>query len=111
MGFQSMASAAALSFECCQRVWDAFGYEDAEGQEHHGIEWGGYEPGKQIALVQSKTGNSVALPLTIEVSGEIVRLYPDLEDELARTPPSSNATVFCAGEWWTHLGSNQGPAD
>lgn len=93
MGFQSMATAAALSFECCQRVWDAFGFEDAEGEERRGIEWAGYEPGKQIALVQSKTGNAVVLPLTIEVAGESVRLYPDLEDELARTPRTADVIV------------------
>ncbi|MCC2978827.1 hypothetical protein [Sphingomonas sp. IC4-52] len=93
MGFQSMATAAALSFECCQRVWDAFGFEDAEGEERRGIEWAGYEPGKQIALVQSKTGNAVVLPLTIEVAGESIRLYPDLEDELARTPRTADVIV------------------
>ncbi|WP_143559576.1 hypothetical protein [Sphingomonas dokdonensis] len=93
MGFQSMATAAALSFECCQRVWDAFGFEDAEGEERRGIEWSGYEPGKQIALVQSKTGNAVVLPLAINVAGESVRLYPDLEDELARTPRTADVIV------------------
>jgi hypothetical protein len=89
MGFQSMATAAALAFECCQRVWDVFGFEDPEGVEHRGIEWAGYQPGVQIALVQSKTGNAVVLPLTVEVPGddgaaESVQLYPELEEELAR---------------------------
>lgn len=93
MGFQSMATAAALSFECCQRVWDAFGFTDSDGQEHRGIEWAGYEPGKQIALVQSKTGNAVVLPLTIAVGDELVRLYPDLEDELERTPRTASVIV------------------
>ena len=27
------------------------------------------------------------------------------------TPPQWKTFVFCGGEWWTHLGSNQGPAD
>ncbi len=93
MGYQSMATAAALSFECCQRVWDAFGYEDPEGIKHRGIEWAGYQPGEQISLIQSKTGNAVVLPLTIEVAGEVVRLYPDLEDELARTPRTADVIV------------------
>ncbi len=53
----------------------------------------GYQPGEQIALVQSKTGNTVVLPLTIEVGGEVVRLYPDLEDELARTPRTADVIV------------------
>lgn len=86
MGYQSMATAAALAFECCQRVWDVFGFEDAEGVEHRGIAWSGYAPGDQISLVQSKTGNAVVLPLMIDVAGESVHLYPDLEAELARTP-------------------------
>ncbi|MCI1143091.1 hypothetical protein MOP88_13605 [Sphingomonas sp. WKB10] len=86
MGYQSMATAAALTFECCQRVWDVFGFEDAEGVEHRGIAWSGYAPGDQISLVRSKTGNVVVLPLMIDVAGEGVHLYPDLEAELARTP-------------------------
>ena len=86
MGYQSMATAAALAFECCQRVWDVFGFEDSEGVEHRGIAWSGYAPGDQISLVQSKTGNAVVLPLMIDVAGEGVHLYPDLEAELARTP-------------------------
>jgi len=75
MGFQSMATAAARSFECCQRVCGAFGFEDAEdaedaeGAERCGIAWAEYQPGKQIAVVQSKTGNPVVLPLAIEVGG------------------------------------------
>ena len=90
LGFQSMATAAALAFECCQRVWDVFGFEDPEGVEHRGIEWAGYEAGKQIALAQSKTGNAVILPLSIVAPGEdgtpgSIGLYPELEEELARS--------------------------
>lgn len=90
MGFQSMATAAALCFECCQRVWDAFGFEDPDGKEHRGIEWAGYRPGEEISLVQSKTGNPVTLPLSIVVTGEdgkpeTVLLYPELEEELSRS--------------------------
>lgn len=90
LGFQSMATAAALCFECCQRVWDVFGFEDPDGQEHRGIAWSGYWPGEVIRLVQSKTGNSVTLPLSIVVSDEDgkpepVSLYPELEEELGRS--------------------------
>lgn len=88
LGFQSMATAAALAFETCQRVWDVFGFEDPDGVVHRGIEWEGYRPGAEIALRQSKTGNLVVLPLMIEVPGddgevERVALYPELEEELA----------------------------
>lgn len=43
--------------------------------------------------MQSKTGNPVVLPLSIDVAGERVRLYPDLEDELARTPRVADVIV------------------
>jgi hypothetical protein len=90
MGYQSMATAAALCFECCQRVWDAFGFEDPDKVKRRGIEWAGYKPGVEIALIQSKTGNAVTLPLFVVVRGEdgkpeSVPLYPELEDELARS--------------------------
>lgn len=88
MGLQSMATAAALAFEGCQRVWDVFGFDDPDGREHRGIPWAGYRPGEEIVLVQGKTGNDVALPLFIEIRGpdgkERVALYPELEEELAR---------------------------
>lgn len=72
------------------------GFEDPDGVEHRGIEWAGYEPGVQIALVQSKTGNPVVLPLSIDVpagSGgmERVALYPELEEELARARAAAPA--------------------
>jgi integrase len=100
LGFQSMATAAALCFECCQRVWDAFGFEDPDGVERRGIEWAGYQPGVAISLIQSKTGNPVVLPLSIDVAGigdepgERVSLYPELEEELAR----SRAVVAAGAE-------------
>jgi site-specific recombinase XerC len=93
MGYQSMATAAALAFECCQRVWDVFGFEDADGVEHRGIAWAGYQPGEQISLIQSKTGNAVVLPLMIDVAGEGVHLYPDLEAELRRTTVKGDTIV------------------
>jgi conjugative relaxase-like TrwC/TraI family protein len=34
-------------------------------------------------LIQNKTGNEVVLELSIEVDGEVLPLYPELEDELA----------------------------
>lgn len=93
MGYQSMATAAALCFECCQRVSDAFGYEALQPEDQSGgperhILWSGYVPGEHITLIQSKTGNPVLLPLTVEVAGEgggveRVSLYPELEEELA----------------------------
>ena len=90
LGFQSMATAVALCYECCQRVWDAFGFGDPDGVERRGIEWAGYRPGEEISLAQSKTGNPVTLPLSIVVTGEdgkpeTVSLYPELEEELARS--------------------------
>ncbi|MES3152552.1 hypothetical protein [Sphingomonas faeni] len=106
LGFQSMATAAALCFECCQRVWDAFGFEDPDGVERRGIEWAGYRPGVAISLVQSKTGNPVVLPLSIAVAGigdepgELVSLYPELEEELARSRAvvAADATVIVLEE-------------
>jgi len=72
------------------------GFEDPDGVEHRGIEWASYEPGVQIALVQSKTGNPVVLPLSIDVPAdgggtERVALYPELEEELARARASAPA--------------------
>ncbi len=106
LGFQSMATAAALCFECCQRVWDAFGFEDPDGIERRGIEWAGYRPGVAISLVQSKTGNPVVLPLSVDVAGigdepgEQVSLYPELEEELARSRAvvAADATVIVLEE-------------
>lgn len=94
LGFQSMATAAALAFECCQRTWDVFGFEDPDGKKVRGIAFDGYRPGEEITLVQSKTGNPVTLPLFTEAPGEDGRLervplYPELEDELALAMLSS----------------------
>jgi len=86
LGWQSMATAAALCFELCQRVWDAFGFVDEEGKERRGFRWSDYLPGESITVIQSKTGKEVPVPLVEEVDGEPVRLFPTLEEELARTP-------------------------
>ncbi|WP_419827698.1 tyrosine-type recombinase/integrase [Sphingomonas sp.] len=84
LGRQSMATAAALCFEGCQRVTDAFGFVDPDGHER-GIRWSGYRPGGELRLIQSKTGNAVEIPLTDTIGGEVVALYPELEEEMART--------------------------
>lgn len=93
-GAQSMATAAALAFELVRRVSDVFGYV-TPGEEPGGIYWEDYEPGEMIALRQSKTGKRQLIPLrgepdpdsdVEEVRTRGALLYPDLEDELARTP-------------------------
>lgn len=94
LGFQSMATAAALCFECCQRVSDAFGYVDPDEPDRAAIVWEGYKAGEKIGLIQAKTGNIVTLPLYIEVPAdgggvERVALYPELEEELALTRAAS----------------------
>ncbi len=96
LGFQSMATAAALCFECCQRVSDAFGYVDPDQPDRAAIVWEGYRAGEEVTLIQAKTGNPVTLPLFIETVGddgaaERVPLYPELEEELARSRPVANA--------------------
>lgn len=95
MGRPSMAAAAALAFECCQRAWDVFGFVDEDQSLDRGIKWRDYIPGISLRLVQSKTGVSLLLPLShmVEHVGEdgksvkeLVQLYPELEEELARLP-------------------------
>lgn len=88
MGYQNMAAAAALCFEACQRVSQVFGlWADDEAVKEGrdppaGLQWSVYKPGVAMALIQRKTGNPVWLDLSIEVEGEAVQLYPDLEREL-----------------------------
>lgn len=91
MGKQSMATAAALCFECCQRVTDAFGFEDPDGLITRGFYWDDYVPGVRISVVQSKTGKLITLPLVDGEGEDAVPLYPELEEELARTPRSGGA--------------------
>ncbi|TVV74734.1 tyrosine-type recombinase/integrase [Sphingomonas solaris] len=90
LGFQSMATAAALAFELVQRVWDAFGIPDPKSpgdtQEEvdRGIKWEDYRAGRDIVVVQSKTGKRIKLPLVdVMPDGERVPLYPELEAQLA----------------------------
>jgi hypothetical protein len=89
LGYPSMAAAAALCFEGCQRVWDVFGFEDPDKRKVRGIFWSDYKPGEKISLIQSKTGKVITLPLTETFDGEVTRLYPELEDELASLPRTS----------------------
>lgn len=98
MGKQSMATAAALAFEGCQRVWDVFGFEDTDGRKDRGIKWADYAESVTIGLVQSKTGNVVELPLVEVVKGEggkreRIDLYPELEEELKRTPRTDDGVI------------------
>lgn len=86
MGFQCMATAATLSFELCQRVWDVFGFVDEDGLKKRGFQWADYKPAVQISYQQSKTRKAMVIPLSVTVDGEDVPLFPELELELSRTP-------------------------
>lgn len=83
MGRPSMAVAAAICFEGCQRVYDAFGFEDPDNRIKRGVKWGGYRPGVLIGLIQSKTGNVVDIPLADGEGDDRVELYPELEAAIA----------------------------
>lgn len=94
LGYQSMATAAALAFELVQRVWDVFGIPDPAERSPggrppsiRGIRWRDYEAGVAITICQSKTGKRLRIPLAEQLGeGERVSLYPELEKELSRTP-------------------------
>lgn len=86
LGWQSMATAAALSFELCQRVWEVFGFIDPDGVKKRGFIWKDYKEGVAIAYSQSKTGKPMSVPLSEMIDGERVLLFPTLEEELARDP-------------------------
>lgn len=98
MGKQSMATAAAICFEACQRVYDAFGFEDPDGRVSRGVRWGGYVPGERIGLIQSKTGNVVDIPLVDIIEGEALQLYPELEAEIARIDRAEPADLIVRDE-------------
>lgn len=89
MGFQSMATAAALSFELCQRVWDVFGFVDEDGAKRRGFVWPDYRAGESFSLRQSKTNKVLKIPLYEIVGRGKVALYPELEAELKRTERQS----------------------
>jgi len=82
MGIQSMATAAAISFELVRRVSDVFGYIMEPGDELDGFFWEDYRPGVEIAMRQGKTGIMQVIPL-VDEQGQ--PLYPELEAELARS--------------------------
>ena len=93
MGFQSMATAAAISFELLRRVSDVFGYILEPRDEDRGFFWEDYQPGIQFAMRQGKTGDMQIIPLRgdpdpdsddPEVRDRGPLLYPELEAELAR---------------------------
>lgn len=93
MGYQSMATAAAISFELLRRVSDVFGYILEPGDEDRGFFWEDYQPGIQFAMRQGKTGDMQIIPLRgdpdpdsddPEVRDRGPLLYPELEAELAR---------------------------
>lgn len=97
MGMQSMATAAALSFELIRRVSDVFGFIPAGEEEEipGGIYWEDYRPGVSIGVRQHKTGARQLLPLRgdpdqasddPEIRDKGRRLFPELEAELERTP-------------------------
>ena len=98
MGKQSMATAAALCFEACQRVYDAFGFEDPDKRIVRGVRWDGYRPGQRLALIQSKTGNEVDIPLVDQIAGEDVELYPELEAELRRMTRAADGGLIVRDE-------------
>jgi hypothetical protein len=92
LGYQSMATAAALSFELVQRVWDVFGITDPGAADSpddgstRGIRWHDYDHGVSIVVRQSKTSKRIRIPLSDTTGeGDGLVLYPELEEELART--------------------------
>jgi hypothetical protein len=103
MGIQSMATAAAISFELLRRVTDVFGYEyEGLDSEERGFFWEGYRPGERFAMRQGKTNDAQVLTLRGDPdptsddpeSRELgPLLYPDLEAELARHAPGSTGHI------------------
>lgn len=99
LGFQSMATAAAIAFELVNRSWDVFGFSDDDGNEAVGALWIGYRAGHSftIQLSKNKAENEPhikTIPLIdVDSSGKIIPLYPELEEELARTARSHDRIV------------------
>jgi hypothetical protein len=107
LGYESMATAAALSFELVQRVWDAFGIPDPELpagararlNKDRGIKWEDYRPGVSIKVKQSKTGKPITIPLVDRGGGsDPVALYPELEAQLARVKPGDATGLIVVEE-------------
>jgi len=89
LGFESMATAASLSFELVQRVWDVFAIPDPDIEgtkpKDRGLKWEDYRPGHSMTVIQSKTGKRITIPLVEHLpDGEKLALYPELEAQLAR---------------------------
>jgi len=107
LGFESMATAAALSFELVQRVWDAFGIPDpalpagarARLNKDRGIKWEDYRPGISITVRQSKTRKPITIPLfDVTGEGERIALYPELEEQLSRVRPAQATGLIVVEE-------------
>lgn len=80
MGYRSMAAAAMLAFEFCQRESDVIGT----------IAWTDYRPGSELRIIQHKTGTPVWVPLYDE-DGE---LFPGLVDRLDALPRRGTLIVM-----------------
>lgn len=101
LGFQSMASAAALAFELVQRVSDVFGFEDSAdadaphvtSESDRGIRWEDYRPGQSITVRQHKTGKQLVIPLTVPGIDPLA-LYPELEEELSRLHQGTTGLII-----------------
>ncbi|WP_257556492.1 hypothetical protein [Sphingobium sp. CFD-2] len=104
-GFQSMATAAAISFELLRRVTDVFGYIMDPSDEERGFFWEDYTPGEMFVMRQGKIAD--APPQYIPLRGDPdpesddpeIRergplLYPELEAELARLPRGTGHIVI-----------------
>lgn len=103
LGYQSMATAAAISFELLRRVSDVFGYINEPGDEERGFFWEDYAPGVQFAMRQGKTDIAQVIPLRgardpdsddAEARDRGPLLYPELEGELARMKPGRGHIVI-----------------
>lgn len=101
LGYQSMATAAALAFELVQRVSDVFGFDDGEDvtqgsdtAKERGIRWQDYSRGYAIVVRQHKTGKRLRIPLFSGKGKDREFLYPELEEELAlMTAPSRDRLI------------------
>lgn len=107
LGFESMATAATLSFELVQRVWDCFGIPDpalpsgtrARLNKDRGIRWEDYKAGISLTVRQSKTRKPITIPLFDRTGeGERISLYPELEAQLARVRPANPTGLIGVAE-------------
>lgn len=105
LGFQSMATAAALAFELVQRVSDVFGFEDPADPDAQdaplglrGIGWRDYQAGESIVVRQHKTGKRLRIPLADGRGKGRTLLYPELEEELARLGQKDAAGLIVTEE-------------